>query len=63
MAATLLSMVKAPLRELGLDRSTWKPVHRAKRAEACGHEAAWAPSNGRVRSCEHVLSTHETVHS
>ena len=34
MAATVLSVVKAPLGELGLDQSTRKPVHRAKRARA-----------------------------
>ena len=34
MAATLLSVVRAPLRVLGLNQSTWKPVHRAKRERA-----------------------------
>ena len=34
MAATVLSVVKAPLGELGLDPSTWKSVHRAKRERA-----------------------------
>ena len=34
MAATLLSVVRAPLRVLRLNQSTWKPVHRAKRERA-----------------------------
>ena len=34
MAATLLSVVRAPLHVLGLNQSTWKPVHRAKRERA-----------------------------
>jgi hypothetical protein len=34
MTATLVSVVRAPLREFGLDPSTWKPVHRVKRARA-----------------------------
>ena len=34
MAATVLSVVKAPLGELGLDPSTWTPVYRARRERA-----------------------------
>ena len=34
MTATLVSVVRAPLREFGLNQSTWKPVHRVKRARA-----------------------------